>query len=1279
MSLSFDKQTLAEQEDLAASLRPAAAALTTATPAHSTDPSARQTSSSATANGPAASSFQSTPNLQSAFGNAAIAQSLSQQSSANEPGSHVGGPASFENARQQFGYGNGAVARANLSVGTGLQSHPATPGNPVASAASSASPQPSLTGLPAINNAGALAPDVRSVPQVPQTAVGPPTPGTGSQLPSATDVGPVASPNSEGPVSPETPPGPAGAQTSAPATVGPSAEQTTSDRSAKEPSERAASSVAETGAPPSGPENSVKGDGPGLNSEQAVETAGASGDNAGTSLTALDVPETPEVDTQPAIDTELVANAAPNLQTAIAQVRSTIAQKKTQIRTAAAAAKDALHTQAATKRQEVSNAASELVQRARTDVAQSRSQVSSIIGEQRAVVSRTLAVQKETTHQGVARESQRLGTEAAKLSVSVMTVARDRTSAAAALGVAQSTRARTEVARQSAEARRRGANKAHSIHDEDPERAQTQQFAVLQVAEEQAQQITTTGPEIEQFALDRAGEIATSFSAQAIQVATGINSAVPEVQASVLSLSNHADGHMDLLAQTTLGSLAGLEQRLMRQLDELEAASLLQARGLAREILPQIDAAEQAGVAQLASLTQSALAALDDSAGDTIAELTAADTPGEAQVGTLQEEITQQTLTHFQTLTHYLDTQILEIAAHANDGFTQIQAQLNGALTATQEAARSGVNSLVQQLNQGFELARNEVVGKATGIVDQSLAKFGEPVNKAIAEFQSTYAKGERDVIAGVTDSLLSNDRALDEMGTHCKLTEAADRAREEYDRPTWQKVLIAVGKAVLYLAAALLFTFVVAVVIFVGAIILGITGVTFAIAFAIAVVLVAIGFVIYEFVQRLIAYKAEHGAIDSFWEALGVSAALLLISVASLTGIPQIIEGLRGKRFFSDIPLTSQERYDLVIGGVLQLVLIVVARSFRGRGGRTGRAGPVEEPLPVRPPIEEEPPVVLVDPWAVLARRFGLSAEVIEILRTSGIDVTVFERILARGVSGETVALITSLHGRAGVGVLDRMSADGFTDGDILRLVDDADRLGQLDALSDLTARGIAQRLLRNGFDSTELILLLQELHQAGIQTIDGLMRAGVQKAPAIEAARLARQIGAVEEVTQLATSGNLENPLGLRNFLREVAAELEVGNQGKLTQLREAAQRSSGGPVAIERSARGQADIIDFGRQEALQMKVVSSPEPAQVGVRVNEAASQLRGERGEVPPAGFKTIADIRITNPDNPMFPLNRAQLLLQLRNNGVTQASLAGVGEVHVTNGSGTHVYTPNEF
>ena len=302
-----------------------------------------------------------------------------------------------------------------------------------------------------------------------------------------------------------------------------------------------------------------------------------------------------------------------------------------------------------------------------------------------------------------------------------------------------------------------------------------------------------------------------------------------------------------------------------------------------------------------------------------------------------------------------------------------------------------------------------------------------------------------------------------------------------------------------------------------------------------------------------------------------------------------------------------------------------------------------------------------------------------INILRGSGIDVAVFERILGRGVNGETLGLITRLHGRVGVSVLDRLSAAGFRDGDILRLVDDAERLGHLDAIGELTARGVTERLLRNGFDSTRLVLLLDELGVKGIETIDGLIRGGVQQNPAIEAAQIAKQVGAVDEVHQLSTSGNLENPLSLRNFLREVAGELAVGNFGKLTQLREAALRSRGGRDALEKSSAGEADVIDLGRQEALQMKVVSSDKPAAVADNTNRAAGQLRGETGETPPPGFKTIVDIRITNGRNPMFMLERAQLLAELRTNGVTQAALAGVAEVRVTNGTGTHAFTPSEF
>jgi hypothetical protein len=296
--------------------------------------------------------------------------------------------------------------------------------------------------------------------------------------------------------------------------------------------------------------------------------------------------------------------------------------------------------------------------------------------------------------------------------------------------------------------------------------------------------------------------------------------------------------------------------------------------------------------------------------------------------------------------------------------------------------------------------------------------------------------------------------------------------------------------------------------------------------------------------------------------------------------------------------------------------------------------------------------------------------------MEKSGTSTEVFDRILGRGVDADTAALIADSHGRLGTRVLDALSSQRVGTQDIVRLIQDADSLGNLSQTAELAENGTIARIMARGLDPADLVLLLDELGKKGIEIVDSLLERNVARDPAVEVARIAKQVGAIDDAHQLVRSGNLENPSGLRAFMREVADEVSRGQGGKLAQLREAARRSSGGRVALEKSqeAQGKADVIDLTRREALQMKEISSNKPSQVANRLEEASRQLRGETKESPPAGFKKIADIRIVNEQNPMFKLTHSELLGALRDEGVTQTIVRGVDEVRITNGSGQHIF-----
>lgn len=341
------------------------------------------------------------------------------------------------------------------------------------------------------------------------------------------------------------------------------------------------------------------------------------------------------------------------------------------------------------------------------------------------------------------------------------------------------------------------------------------------------------------------------------------------------------------------------------------------------------------------------------------------------------------------------------------------------------------------------------------------------------------------------------------------------------------------------------------------------------------------------------------------------------------------------------------------------------------------------------RTPPDES--LVAVDPYRRLGQKFGLRPDIVEILRNGRADPVLLDRLLSRGLDAEKVALIADVHGAAGLAILDALTSSGVSEANAVKVIENAASMGRMAEVEALSRSGVLSRLMNRGLVPDDVVLLTDELGVAGMETIDGLTARGVGKNPAIDAARIAKRIGVADEVRQLSTSGNLENPAGLRNFLNEVEAELATGLRGKLTSLQDAALRSQRGGVALERSTQAPADdggasgadIIDHGAREAVQQKVVtggSRPDATNpVTSNLDKAAGQLRGETGERPPAGYRRVADIRIQNPANAMFPLERGPLLDALRADGVDRSMLSGVDEVRVTNGRGTHVYRASEF
>jgi uncharacterized membrane protein len=372
--------------------------------------------------------------------------------------------------------------------------------------------------------------------------------------------------------------------------------------------------------------------------------------------------------------------------------------------------------------------------------------------------------------------------------------------------------------------------------------------------------------------------------------------------------------------------LAELHTTFARHVNVMEVNSLSEADSMATDIELALDHAAVETVA--GSLSTEGEAPSEEETSRR--EFTLSEDPG--------TEIAVEGVSALESLANGFDQQLIDLHGNVADGLDAIVQRIgegcSGALNAVRTSAAEIEGQSATALSSSVEAVRQN----ASQLANQAIESFRQPVERTISQFDADVSRGESEIVDGVNQVLAKDRSAANQVSS------AADRAAQEaaaaYDRPTWLKVIISIGKAVLFLAAAIILTFVLAAVIFAVGLLLVkagiIAGITFAAALVIAVVVVAIGFVVWEIIARTSAYLEEHGPIDNFWEALGVATGIVLLSVLSLTGIPQVIEGIRGKRFFSERPLSGQERSDLIVGGALQFLLLVFAR-FVGRGSRAG------------------------------------------------------------------------------------------------------------------------------------------------------------------------------------------------------------------------------------------------------------------------------------------------------------------------------------------------------
>ncbi|ATE54770.1 hypothetical protein [Actinosynnema pretiosum] len=826
---------------------------------------------------------------------------------------------------------------------------------------------------------------------------------------------------------------------------------------------------------------------------------------------------------------------------------------------------------------------------------------------------------------------------------------------------------------------------------------------------------------------ESSGELAASLRKAGAALARDLGDGTDEVEGGLVDSTAAAVARIGELGSGQGGALEELRKQADSALDGLRAASVARIRAANAQVVEAlrvgaaraaegVDAAERAASTQLADGGATAVGALAGAPEGVAPE--ALDEFGR-QVG---DRLRASRVDAVERLTGSVDRVDAEqgaLVSRFGDALDQERAQVD------ERAAQ--VEDSVAQAVQRADSATRQVVGTAVDglrdehgqVVGKHVAGLDEQVDSAARTWVGQREDTAAELAAEVDGKLREHDAvAAKSPGEFGKVAEQAD---EEANASLLSRIGSGVWSAVTKFAEGLLVLLAVAAVVFVVLVALKLVALSVAgalVALAVAGVLLLVYSLITGFIDRWRAYRATWG--DQPWYVdVGAALGVLVLSVGGAVGLTQLVEGAAGVDLVTWKGLGVEERSERVTEGVLIIATILLLRGLSKRGGgvaegpaaepprggapRTaeppGEAPPVEVPRssapePSRTPeVPERPvepvPAPVVDPYAALGVRFGLSPDVVAVLRDAGSDVVVAERLLSRGVDPERVALASAYRGPTGLALLDVLTEAGIPEGAAWQFVDGAVPMGRAGEVEAFARSGALERLLDAGLDAERIVLLVDDLGARGVEVVDALVRGGVQAKVAVDVANLARAVGAADEVHRLTTSGNLENPASLRAFLQDIRAELanRPPARGKLTTLQDIADRSTRGRVALEwsteaRTADGRrsgADIIDHGTREAVQQKVVTGKGAQAVVDNLAKACAQLTGKTGEHPPAGYLRVADVRITTEVNPLFPLERATLLDALRENGVDARMVVGADQVRVGNGTGTHVFQANEF
>jgi hypothetical protein len=504
----------------------------------------------------------------------------------------------------------------------------------------------------------------------------------------------------------------------------------------------------------------------------------------------------------------------------------------------------------------------------------------------------------------------------------------------------------------------------------DPARSEAQADASGRVAARGAENIQKDAGEIDGQTKQAAGQFQQQTSQQVGQFQGSVDQAVQqgnrgigehaaastaamsgaaaEANQGIDGLGDAADDRLEADHDQAVAELTRLVDSLCAALDAQASAAATQlethggevATGLATEATAIAVELADADPAQAATVAAAAVGQLDQVSGEAQASATATG----AEAATALRTAGQEGKAEVQRIAQEAQQHLQQLGAGAAQRAAQAGTTAAGMMAEAGQTVGQQLTDATGQAETELGAGASQLDGQLETGAQQAQGAIGQGTEQALAEQQANVGQVESKKQEAVADVGGRYDGLKSEAEAQSKSEQegGGQKGIWSWIKDTWSSVTEAIKKAFAatfgewlggFIYGILSALVVLLVVVAVLALIAFIFTPFVAAVVGICLLVAAAGFGIYSRFQMFKAYNGRS-------PGLGEGTLLVLLGIADVTGIPKIVEGIAGKRAFSNGHSMSKfESGEAVGSGIVEFIgFLVMARGIKG--GLKGKGG---------------------------------------------------------------------------------------------------------------------------------------------------------------------------------------------------------------------------------------------------------------------------------------------------------------------------------------------------